>query len=125
MKSPFERRRFVLAESWTISVEDGEGYPDGIIFIPKGFVTDGVSIPFPWFMTFMTFGALRPVGIMFEAAIAHDYAYSHGNLIYGHGIEPISQAQADVLFRDMVATKNPTVALLAWWGIKIWNRVKK
>lgn len=123
MKSPFERRRFVLAESWTILVEGGKSYPDGIIFIPKGFISDGASIPSPWFMA--SFGALRPVGIMLEAAIIHDYAYEHQGLLYGDGFKALIVAQADILFRDMVAIKSPTIARLAWWGMRLWRLFKR
>lgn len=43
--------------------------PYGIM--PKGFISDGASIPRPlWWV-------MHPAGILFEAAIVHDYYYAH------------------------------------------------
>lgn len=125
MTSAIAPRQFKLAEQWRVTVIGATEYPNGEICIPKHFVADGASIPFPWLMTFMSFGVLRPVGIMFEAAIVHDYAYEHQGLLYGDGFKVLTVTQADILFRDMVAIKSPTIARLAWWGMRLWRLFKR
>lgn len=42
--------------------------PAGVV-VPKGFITDGATIPKP------LWAFMRPEGYLFEAAILHDYLY--------------------------------------------------
>jgi len=53
--------RWELAESWQTPS----------VFVPKGFVTDGASVPrlFWWFAS--------PSGDLFEASVVHDYLYKN------------------------------------------------
>jgi hypothetical protein len=62
--------RFVLDEDWVVTLDCGL-----VIIIPRGFVTDGASIPrLLWFL-------ISPFGPLFLGAILHDFGYQHGYLL--------------------------------------------
>lgn len=68
----FSCRKWEVMEDWTYDYPligaDGDRYK---IFIEKGFVFDGASVPRAlWWL-------LNPVGILFIAGLIHDYAYRH------------------------------------------------
>ena len=71
---------------------------DGTIYVPKGFVTDGASIPFAMVLAFISFNLLRPIGVLFEAAIVHDYGCDHGGLLYLNGFKQLTRKQVDGVF---------------------------
>lgn len=67
MRSP---PQLELVEDWIITLADGLQ-----IIIPKGFITDGASIPaLFWWM-------ISPFGPLLEGAILHDFGYQHGFLL--------------------------------------------
>jgi len=134
------RRRFSLKEDWQIELEDIDYSADlnGTIEIPakdssdKSIVFDGASIPFPWLVSLLSIGILRPLGVILIGSIVHDYAYQYGMLrISKSGNEfrevPLSRDRADRLFRDIVGTINqvPLVGYIAWFAVRLgWIGVK-
>lgn len=94
------RRRFYLQRDWKLSIKiDKDKYSqfnnkdflddyiklNGILVIPcvvedSKTIFDGASIPFPWLVSFISFGILRPLGVMLTASIVHDFAYEYGYL---------------------------------------------
>ncbi len=62
--------RLELLEDWTIDLADGLR-----IVVPKGFVTDGASIPR------ILWPIIPPFGPLLEGAILHDFGYQHGYLL--------------------------------------------
>jgi hypothetical protein len=129
-----QRRRFSLRENWRIElnqIHDDVGL-NGIIEIPakssdnKSIVFDGATIPFPWLISLLSIGILRPLGVILIGSIVHDYAYQYGVLRVsrlGHEFREVSLSrhQADRLFRDIVSTVNrlPAVGYLAWFAVRL------
>lgn len=62
--------RFKIVHDWVVELSDGT-----IIIIPKGFITDGASIPRVFW------SIISPTGPLFLASILHDFAYQHGYLL--------------------------------------------
>ncbi|MDD3814444.1 MAG: DUF1353 domain-containing protein [Desulfocapsaceae bacterium] len=62
--------RLELLEDWIITL------PGGLqVIVPKGFITDGASIPrLLWWI-------ISPFGPLLEGAILHDFGYQHGYLL--------------------------------------------
>lgn len=82
--------------------------PNGVD-VPKDFVTDGASIPrFLWFFA-------TPAGVMFEAALLHDYRYTYQNC---------TRKDADEEFLDNLKNYkvNTTLANLAWAAVRLFGR---
>ena len=143
-ESGFERwrgaaslRSFELETPWqfTLVVDpeefDGEDF-SGTYTIPltyddKSTILDGASVPFPWLVSFLSFGMLRPVGVMLTASIAHDFAFKHGVLLREQEgtTEPervvIMRHHADRLFGRMIATINkmPVVGFIGWLAVRL------
>jgi len=65
-------RQWILVEDFYIRIPGSFKK----IFIPKGFIFDGVSIP----RIFWTI--LNPIGILFLGAIPHDFGYKYEGLFY-------------------------------------------
>lgn len=135
-----KRRRFSLRDDWKIELKH-IAYSDeltGTVEIPekddgeKSIVFDGASIPFPWLISLLTVGILRPLGVMLIGSIVHDYAYKYGSLRVsknGQNFEDVSLPRhtADKLFRDIVSTVNrlPAVGYIAWFAVRLgWPWVK-
>lgn len=59
----------------------------GVIEVPAGFLTDGASIPRPFW------AVLDPLGPYFQAAIVHDYLYSGEN-------HRFTRRSADLIFKE-------------------------
>lgn len=134
------RRRFSLAEDWTIELGDVEYSAElnGIVEIPakdsdkKTIAFDGASIPLPWLVSLLTVGILRPLGVILVGSIVHDYAYKYGSLRISKngGVYKdvqLSRHSADKLFRDIVGTVNrlPFVGYIAWFFVRLgWVWVK-
>jgi hypothetical protein len=128
-------REFELDEDWCVRL-DRVSYDErlnGSVRIPKNkddeaIDFDGASVPFPWLVSFLTLGILRPLGVMLTASIVHDYAYKYGHLPKDDGSEvKLERDVADRLFRDMIATVNrlPLVAFIAWFAVRLgWPFVK-
>jgi hypothetical protein len=71
---------------WLVSTRQWEIYEDYVfefdglqLFIPKGFVFDGASIPKP----FRAF--LAPVGLLLIPSVFHDFGYQHNHLLVKTG----------------------------------------
>lgn len=123
-----ERRRFMLYKPWRIYIPAIDAYPGGLVHIPKGTIFDGASIPFPWLMAALTNGLLRPDGVLFIPALIHDFAHQHGGLIFerdGLVFEPFTRAQADLLFKNMIAEEYPVLAAIAHAGVRLGNLFAK
>ena len=59
-----------LLEDWIITLANGLQ-----IIVPRGFITDGASIPaWLWWL-------ISPFGPLLEGAILHDFGYQHGYLL--------------------------------------------
>lgn len=147
------KRYFKLEGDWEIQIKTPSNrYPNdtgGTIIIPKVVIPeryangvvppgnsetrlDGASVPFPWLVSFLSFGVLRPLGVMLIASIVHDFAFEHGGLVYRNDagqleFRKIKRHIADKLFYDMIRTVNemPITALLAWAAVRLgWFWVK-
>lgn len=117
-------RQWEIAEDWHFYLE-GQQY-----VIPAGFQFDGASVP-KFLATF-----LSPVGVLLMGGLVHDYAYKYATLRkatkkYGD-IGPITQKDADILFRDICIEVNGFKVLnyLAYWALRLagfvaWNKHKK
>ena len=102
----------------------GEDY-----IIPKGFTFDGASVP-----KFLA-SWLSPVGVLLIGGLVHDYAYKYTVLLKKGGkgtSEPMSQKEADIIFRDINIEQNGFHFLnyLAYWALRIggfvaWNGHRK
>jgi hypothetical protein len=68
----------------------------GIITVPKGFITDGASVPRAFWSIFPPFGA------SFYAAVIHDWLYSKKS---NHSF---TRAQCDEIFKEAMFNTNMT-----------------
>jgi hypothetical protein len=131
-----QRRRFALYENWELTL-DKVAYDkrlNSTLVIPHRddddelIIFDGASIPFPWLISMLTIGILRPLGVMLVASIVHDYAYKFGCLKKSDGSSvPVERHVADRLFRDIIATVNdlPIVGWIGWFAVRLgWPVVK-
>ncbi len=136
------RRYFKLKDDWHITIKLNEDDYDnenlsGQIVIPISYkqsqtLLDGASVPLPWLVSFLSFGLLRPLGVMLTASIVHDFAFKHGGLLYleddcSKTFKPLPRHLADQLFRDIIRTVNgmPVTALLGWLAVRLgWFFVK-
>jgi hypothetical protein len=116
-------RTWEIAKDWQFSV-NGENY-----VIPKGFVFDGASVP-----KFLA-SWLSPTGVLLVGGLVHDYAYKYTVLLKKgkkSTSEPMTQNEADQLFRDINIEQNGFHLLnkLAYWALAIggfvaWNGHRK
>ena len=116
-------RTWEIAKDWQFSV-NGEDY-----VVPKGFVFDGASVP-----KFLA-SWLSPTGVLLIGGLVHDYAYKYTVLLKKgkkETSEPMTQKQADQLFRDINIEQNGFHLLnnLAYWALRIggfvaWNGHRK
>ena len=130
-----KRREFNLHEDWFFRLDcpDDERL-QGRFLIPAkaekhgladSGAYDGASIPCPWLISFLTMGAMRPLGILLMPSIVHDFLFSHGVLLkeVGEGqyekVE-ISRPEADTLFYHMIRDLNDleSVAWVAYYAVR-------
>lgn len=127
------RRQFCLKADWAITI--GDAAPalgiEGTVVVPVAYrgeptILDGASVPLPWVVSYLTFGLLRPLGILLTASIVHDFAYRHGALLLrmpDGSLEPraVERHLADELFRDIVASVNqsPVASRIAWHAVRL------
>lgn len=64
----------------------------GVIKVPKGFLSDGASVPRPFWAIFSPFN-----GDYFEAALIHDYLYSKAS-DFDHPM--LTRPEADEIFKE-------------------------
>lgn len=130
-----QKRQFTLAEDWKISIDgiDCPGDLNGVITIPargpggKEHRFDGASVPLPWLISFLSIGALRPLGVMLIPSLVHDYAFMYGELLVAPTPEeeaqpvPLQRHEADNLFYGMIRTFNgdPITAWLAYLAVRL------
>lgn len=76
-----DSRLFVVERNYRYMIN-----AETIIMVPKGFITDGASIPR------LFWNILQPYGPYFPAALIHDYLYSKDN------VYKVSREIADVIF---------------------------
>ena len=135
-----QRRDFTLAEDWKATIVNAHFARElnGTVVIPKKYQSedlelDGASVPMPWLIGMLSFGVLRPLGIMLTASIIHDFAYKYGGLLYdtGEGMEPefleVRRDIVDKLFRNIIESVNgtPFWAFMAWCAVRLgWFGVK-
>ncbi len=135
-------RYFKLSRDWHVSIQLNEAKYDnnfisGTLVIPVFYGQsetrlDGASVPLPWLVSFLSFGLLRPLGIMLIASIVHDFAFQHGGLLYlkdngEQDFQPLRRDLADKLFHDIIRTVNqmPVTAVMAWLAVRLgWFYVK-
>jgi len=129
-----KRRHFILNEDWEVELSNISYLPDlnGQVKIPKiknnkPFQLDGASAPVAWLANFMSIGVVRPMGIMFNASIIHDYCYNYGGLEVSndnganYSFVKVNRDTADKLFRDIISSIHgmPRAAWLCWFLVKI------
>jgi len=127
------RRTFTLNQDFVIDVS-GETLPEhlcGTIVIPSSSngvtnVFDGASIPLPWVISYLSFGVLRPLGILLVGSVVHDFAYQFGYLpIRNRNGEvrqaPVARHEADELFRQITGAVNKSrfFSRLAWHAVRL------
>jgi hypothetical protein len=119
----WEVRQWEIAKDWHFQV-GGEKY-----VIPAGFQFDGASVP-----KFLA-SWLSPVGILLAGGLVHDYVYKYTVLLKKNKkdtSEPMTQKQADELFRDINIEQNG-IHVLNWaaylalrvGGFVAWNGHRK
>lgn len=125
------RRQFKLVRDWAITVGDTRRGLGGTVVVPVEYdgettILDGASIPLPWVVSYLTFGIMRPLGILLTASIVHDFAYRHGVLLLrgaDGSIEsrPVERHDADDLFRDIIASVNQSsvISRIAWHAVRL------
>lgn len=116
-------RTWEIAKDWNFKV-NGTKY-----VIPKGFVFDGASVP-----KFLA-SWLSPTGVLLIGGLVHDYVYKYTMLLKKNKkdtSEPMTQKQADQLFRDINIEQNGFHLLnnLAYWALRLggfvaWNGHRK
>ncbi len=126
-----KRRLFSLKKDWKFQLGEIDYQSDmnGRVIIPrevdgKKIYYDGATIPFPWLVSLLTIGILRPLGVMLIGSIVHDFAYRHGYLLLEKEDKThqysIERHVADRLLRDIIATVNnmPVIAFFGWLFVR-------
>lgn len=99
------------------------------VYIPKGFVFDGASIPkFLW-------PIIAPIDVLIIPAVIHDFGYKYNTLITADGffyLKNAGRAAFDELFKNLSLSTNglkitSTLAYnsIAIFGIIPWNQKRK
>lgn len=117
-------RTWEITKDWNFEI-NGKSY-----IIPKGFVFDGASVP-----KFLA-SWLSPTGVLLVGGLVHDYAYKY-TVFMKKGRKnivspPMSQKEADQIFRDINIEQNGFHLLnnLAYWALRLagfvaWNKHRK
>lgn len=128
------RRYFHLVHDWAVSLKGFVDKPslDGEIIVPKShngeeIEYDGASIPFPWLISFLSVGIIRPLGVLFIGSLVHDFAFKFGYvLVREKNTQKITKIhlqrhEADDLFRDMTSTLSGLrpVGWIAWLAVRL------
>ena len=126
------KRIFKLKEDWETTVGGIKYQPqlNGTIVTPRNhegidIEYDGASIPFPWLISLLTIGILRPLGVLLTPSLVHDFAFKFGYLLVVRNGEvsrvSVSRDEADRLFRDLIAaiTKIRGLAWIAWYAVRL------
>ena len=126
-----KRRLFSLRHDWEFELGsiEYEQNMNAKVIIPNSLngqkiYFDGASIPLPWLVSLLTFGVLRPLGVMLIGSVVHDFAYKTGFLMINKDGKteqiPIQRHIADRLLRDIISTVNnmPVVAFFGWLFVR-------
>lgn len=121
-------RHWIVAKDFVFTIDDPDGTGPCQLVIPKGFQFDGASIP-KFLHTW-----LSPTGVLLMGGLVHDYAYKYATLKRkGKGtLGPMTQKEADIIFRDINVEINGFKFLnyLAYWALRVggfvaWNGHRK
>lgn len=125
IKQEFSRRMWVIDNDYFLYIP----WLNETIFIPKGFVFDGASVPRVFWPI------LDPVGILLIGSIFHDFGYIYGYLLNCAGDKVFvnkPQSFYDQLLRDITVYVNDTYLLndiayivLRLFGRFAWSRSRK
>ena len=131
------RRRFRLVRDWEITLGDTGLGLDGRVVVPvehagETTILDGASIPLPWVVSYLTFGVMRPLGILLTASVVHDFAYRHGTLLMRDAdgaleSRPVERHVADALFREIIESVNQSSinSRIAWHAVRLgWPLIR-
>lgn len=102
---PVPGEAYQLAEAWGVAV-----WPYHV-YVPRGFVSDGASVPrFLWAL-------IPPDGLHRAAALAHDWLYAT------HGAQRFTRAEADAFFRLLLvaAGVSRAKAALMWLAVRAFG----
>ncbi|MEL6110609.1 MAG: DUF1353 domain-containing protein [Planctomycetota bacterium] len=134
LASATQKRKFALAEPWKVGLNRIEAPVElnGVVTIPVRYREellkyDGASVPIPWLISFLSIGALRPLGVLLIPSIVHDFAFRFGELLVAPDYEQTPQVlkierhEADLLFYNMIRSLNGDVltASLAWVAVRL------
>jgi len=97
--------RLRLLEDWILIL------PGGLqIIVPRGFVTDGASIPRAlWWL-------LSPFGVLLEGGIVHDFGYQYGYLLAPYRIDQPWNLASLRLRAEYAAIYGPTIPVYVGKG---------
>lgn len=126
-------RKFYLRQDWKFEIvrnDHSDGF-NGLHRIPRAdkkgneLEFDGASVPWPWLVSLISVGILRPLGVMLIASIVHDFMFLTGNLSImkddgKYADVSVKRHEADLLFRDIIGTVNnmPVIAYIAWLAVR-------
>ncbi|WP_165741798.1 DUF1353 domain-containing protein [Candidatus Thiosymbion oneisti] len=121
--------RWINRSKWEL-LKDFEYHanPEICFVIPKGFISDGASIP-KFFHSF-----LNPCGVLFIASVIHDFACEHGyltkrHLVNGNSEEikyTMSRKYWDNLFLKIAKETNDLLIVnyIAWCAVRLNSIIK-
>ena len=116
---------FISRREWELMEDYFYIMPDGtVLFVPKGFVFDGASIPRVFWLL------LSPTGLLLIPSLFHDYMYTHGFIVRALPAEdalhtsPVSRKYADDLFVTVALAVNGIrfVAWGAWAAVRVFGK---
>ncbi len=88
--------------------------PDSFVYIPKGFLTDGASVPRP------LWSLIPPWGIYGNAAIVHDYLCDYKTIIKNGVTVKVSNKEIDKIFLDaMTVSGTGVIKYPIYWGVRL------
>lgn len=116
VKAAFSRRQWVLDHDYTMFLP----WLQKTIFIPKGFIFDGASVPRVFWPI------LDPVGVLLIGSIFHDFGYRYGFLLddeHKKVFDKESRAFFDAQIRAINVYVNDTLILndIAWFVLRLFG----
>ena len=112
----FQRRKWEITEDYYLYVPDLEE----ILFIPKGFIFDGASVPR------IAWPIMNPTGILLIGSLFHDFGYRYDCFLNGTGTiihGAAGRAFFDKQIRDISIYINDIHSMntLAWAVLKVFG----
>lgn len=109
---------FRLLKGFDFYLEDNH---EDVVKVPKGFITDGASIPrVLWII-------LPPWGSYGQAAVLHDYLIEGGLIVYKSGSYSVNRNQARCIFSDALKV----LSIPNWkrrviiTGVWLWDKLMR